>query len=176
MSMFCVQVYLLDAQDNHSMSVCVQARTPGLEYFVEHYKGHLLLLTNKSGASAAAALQVAATAANNDTAGSVDHDYCLMTIRASQVVSGHSCSDNWQLIVPERPDTAVTDMDVFESGIVLHELVAGRPGLTLLRLEAEQKTLDAEQPGVLRIIQQQQVSVMPEQTAGVDDNTAACRM
>ena len=150
------QVHLLDAQDLHSLPVCVQARTSGVEYFVDHYKGHLLLLTNKSGDSTACAPHAAAEVDGCNPA-AAGQDYCLMTVPASLVFQQqHSGTHSWQLLVPERPDVAVTDLSVFDTGVVLHELAAGRPALTLLRLSAEQQ--GTEQPGGLTVLHQQRVS------------------
>eukprot|EP00878_Enallax_costatus_P038955 GHUV01044459.1.p1 GENE.GHUV01044459.1~~GHUV01044459.1.p1 ORF type:complete len:505 (+),score=167.38 GHUV01044459.1:538-2052(+) len=148
------EVHLLDAEDSNSMPVCVQARTPDLEYFVEHYKGHLLLLTNKLIVSTAPPTHAAAVI--GCTSAAAGQDYSLVTLPASQVTAEHSGTDNWQLLVAERPDVAVTDLDVFDSGIVLHERLAGRPALTLLRLSVEPQSV--QQSASLSVLHQQQVT------------------
>ena len=46
-----VQVHLLDAADAHSRPRLVEARTPGLSYFVEHHGNELLLLVHVANSS-----------------------------------------------------------------------------------------------------------------------------
>lgn len=171
-----VQVHLVDAHDSQSQPVCVQARSPGLEYFVEHVNNHLLLLTNKPSGSAYTtsgrtspsscpesvvsssppALATPPSAAGLSAVCGNGSDYALMTIPAAALQRGQSRADQWCLLIAERHDVAIVDMDVFSSCIVLHELAAGRPALTVLRLAAAQQQEDSQAP-YLRVVQQQQV-------------------
>lgn len=181
------QVWLLDAQDPQALPVCVQQRTPGLEYFVEHHHGHLLLLTNKStsdmiatdncskssksGPSASQQQQshskvsqagskgiqspqvlFASDAAAGRDNSCFEREYSLMTTPTAAITSDKQHSMNsWPLLVPERAGVVITDMDVFDGWVLLHELNNARPCMTLLRIsQAEQQTGPA-------VLQQQQV-------------------
>jgi protease II len=171
------QVHLIDAAGSSSASypVCVQSRTAGLEYFVEHWRGHLLLLTNRCSTPTASQSacshhpshdahaqrlprdimsEVDSTTAAAAAAGSADPgDYSLMTLPAALV--GSAGADSWRLLLPVQPGAAVTDMDVFDSRVVLHEVCSAQPGLRLLQLTEE---AGQQQPELQVLQQQQQVS------------------
>lgn len=173
---FLPQVHLLDAFDNQTRPVCVQARSKGLEYFVEHMHGHLLLLTNKPSSStysttsssdrintetiSSSSLVVAAShsAVGPGAPAGDASDYCLMTVPAAAVFSSHVGADHWRLLIAARSDTVITDMEVFSSCVVLHELAAARPTLTVIRLATKQQQADS-QTAHLQVVQQQQVSL-----------------
>jgi protease II len=181
-----LQVHLIDAAGSSSAScpICVQQRAAGLEYFVEHWRGHMLLLTNKTstptslqsecggqpthgaraeplpgdalpeiGHTAAAAAAAAAATPPATAAGSAEQgDYCLMTLPAK--LAGSAAADSWRLLLPVLADSAVTDMDVFDGCVVLHELCSAQPGLRLLQLAEQQ---GGQPPPELQVVQQQQV-------------------
>lgn len=45
-----MQVHILDALDPwHSSKMCIEPRSEGCEYFVEHHSGQLYILTNEGG-------------------------------------------------------------------------------------------------------------------------------
>lgn len=157
-----LQVHLLDAEDPHATPVCVQPRQPGLEYFVEHHAGHLLLLTNHSRA-AEQQRQKGTHAHQQQTAQQQQQqpvgvsppdsslaavDYSLYSLPVSAV--GASSLQDWQLLLPEGHDCATTDLDVFSGCVVLHQLQCSVPQLTLLRL-------NLSPDGALTVTQQQQV-------------------
>ncbi|KAF6262570.1 prolyl oligopeptidase family-domain-containing protein [Scenedesmus sp. NREL 46B-D3] len=187
------EVHMIDASSNsrNSHPVCLHPRTAGLEYFVEHWRDHLLLLTNSSSrssppaplqphcshgtswgaqpksltagtmlepASAAAAPPAAAAAAADSvltTAGPGDEgDYCLMTLPAA--LAGCAGAESWRMLLPVQPAASVTDMDVFDGCVVLHELCDARPRLRLLQLAEQQgEQLQPE----LQALQQQEVAL-----------------
>lgn len=183
------EVHLIDAAASSSdgcRPLCVQARRAGLEYFVEHWRGHLLLLTNHnsnssgSGSTPATAEpqcsqgsssspQPTSLAPSNSAAapatGSMHAtampgepcDYCLMTLPAA--LAGTAGVDSWRLLLPAQLDAVVTDMDVFDSCVVLHELRSAQPGLRLLKLEQQQQQQQGAQLPELQVEQQQQVQL-----------------
>lgn len=75
-----------------------------------------------------------------------------MTTPTAAITSDKQHSMNsWPLLVPERAGVVITDMDVFDGWVLLHELNNARPCMTLLRIsQAEQQTGPA-------VLQQQQV-------------------
>ena len=102
-----LQVHLFPTEKPTSQPVLVQARTAGLQYFVAHHQGSLLLLTNLGSTQ----------------------EYQLMTAPV--------CSPgmtNWQTAVPHRRGVAITDMDVFATHAVLYERHHGRPAISLFSL------------------------------------------
>lgn len=86
----------MDPYDSAAKPVCIQPRTPGLEYFVEHHHGHLLILTNLSPPSTAAqscATSGAATGA--DAAGAAAHSTAgLKANKLSSVAAGAAPSSS----------------------------------------------------------------------------------
>lgn len=102
-----LQVHLFPTEKPTSQPVLVQARTAGLQYFVAHHQGSLLLLTN------------------------------LGSTQEYQLMTGPLCSPsmtNWQTAVPHRRGVAITDMDVYATHAVLYEKHHGRPAISLLSL------------------------------------------
>jgi protease II len=134
-----LQVHLLDTHDVSATPVCVQARQPGLQYFVEHHHGHLLLLTNHTFAQQFKQ----PVSAQGETSQQVQHhltdnsaaDYSLCTLPTAALSAGGSSLQQWRLLRPELPGSAVTDMDVFNGCVVLHTLHDSRPALALLHLD-----------------------------------------
>lgn len=98
------EVHLLPADGPITPSSlrCVQLRRPGLEYFLEHRKGKLYILSNARGAE----------------------NYALFSISVDDMGLGEQ---GWQVLIPEAPGTALEDLDVFESGLVVDQRVLGRP-------------------------------------------------
>jgi len=136
-----LQVHMLDASQRDAVPMCIQRRTAGREYFVEHWHGHLLLLTNKlhvqtaaAGTASSGRSHAAATTASTDAAGPSSSDYSLVSVPAAAVAAGSAGAEHWQLLLPEQADSAITDMDVFDKGVVLHQ-TGGRPLLSILELE-----------------------------------------
>lgn len=151
------QVHLLDGLDSQAFPLCVQPRSPGLEYFVEHQAGHLLLLANRSTAPGfnpepTAEAAHASAPANSPAADAEVQDYSLFTVPVAALHPGSAAHGQpWLLQVAESPGVAITDIEVFDGVAVLHELRGGQPAVRLLHLEA--------QPGKpLSISKQQQVS------------------
>lgn len=166
------QVHLLDAQDVSAPPICVQRRQPGLEYFVEHHKGHLLLLTNHSPMQQqqqqptsphhpliqnADQLQLQQQQPTQQQRGQQEQkppdssaaDYSLYTIPVAALQAGASLQQ-WRLLRAEVPGAAVTDMDVFDGCVVLHTLHDSKPTLLVL-------TVDTGTEGVLAVTQQHEV-------------------
>ena len=107
---FFLQVHLLSCADPNQPLRLVQSRTAGLEYFVSHSQGQLYILTNANGAA----------------------NYQLMTAPLHT-----PCSAHWKPLVPERPGTAVEDLEVYASHAVLYERQQGRPAVSVLNLLAQ---------------------------------------
>jgi len=156
-----LQVHLLDAEDPHATPVCVQPRQRGLEYFVEHQAGHLLLLTNHSKVAEQLRQQDTSAPQHQTTqqqqqpvgvsppdSSRAAVDYSLYALPVSSL--GASSLQDWQLLLPEGVDCATTDLDVFSGCVVLHQLQHSVPQLTLLRL-------NHSPDGGLTVAQQQQV-------------------
>jgi protease II len=140
-----LQVHLLSCADPDQPLRLVQPRTAGLEYFVAHSQGQLYILTNANGAA----------------------NYQLMTAPLHT-----PCSAHWKPLVPERPGTAVEDLEVYASHAVLYERQQGRPAVSVLNLLAQaSKAADSEQqaagvfqdsPAALTSKQQQTAHVVVE--------------
>lgn len=129
------EVYLLDAHEPHLPPHCVKARQPGLEYFVEHHKGSLLILSNANGANnyclmTTAAPHGGATASPGGGPGTADATDGVYRSHVTPV----GVTDSWRVLVSEQPDVAITDLDVFEGHAVLHQLYQGRPALSIVHL------------------------------------------
>ena len=105
-----LQVWLLRTDDPSSPPAIVQPRSPGLEYFVSHHAGHLLIVTNAEGAA----------------------NYKLAAAPVGSAGMGA-----WQTLVPERPGVAIEDCEVFEGHAVLYERHGGRQGVSVLSLSDE---------------------------------------
>lgn len=102
-----LQVWLLRTDDPSGQPAIVQPRTPGLEYFVSHHAGQLLIVTNAGGAA----------------------DYKLAAVPVGSAGMG-----TWQTVVPERPGVAIEDCEVFDGHAVLYERHGGRQGVSVLSL------------------------------------------
>ncbi|KAK9864098.1 hypothetical protein WJX84_007913 [Apatococcus fuscideae] len=101
------EVHVLDAgRPWESQLTCVQPRQEGLEYFVEHHEGWLYILTNQ---------------------GQPGQEYCLCIVPLARPY----CR-NWQIVVGERADIAMEDLDMFARGCVLHLRSRGQQQLSLL--------------------------------------------
>ncbi len=103
-------MHLLSCADPDQPLRLVQPRTAGLEYFVSHSQGQLYILTNANGAA----------------------NYQLMTAPLHT-----PCSAHWKPLVPERPGTAIEDLEVYASHAVLYERQQGRPAVSVLNLLAQ---------------------------------------
>lgn len=129
------EVHLLDALDVSAAPLCVQPRQPGLEYFVEHHQGHLLLLTNLTRTQQQAVATSSTQQQVQEPSNSSAADYSLYTMPVAGLQAGSSSSlQHWQLLKAELPGSAVTDMDVFAGAVVLHTLLDSRPSLLVLNL------------------------------------------
>ena len=49
MDITCLQIHFMDASSQSTTPKLVQAREAGLEYYVEHWRDKLLVLTNANG-------------------------------------------------------------------------------------------------------------------------------
>ena len=103
-------MHLLSCADPDQPLRLVQPRTAGLECFVSHSQGQLYILTNADGAA----------------------NYQLMTAPLHT-----PCSAHWRPLVPERPGTAIEDLEVYASHAVLYERQQGRPAVSVLNLLAQ---------------------------------------
>ncbi|KAK9829496.1 hypothetical protein WJX72_006207 [[Myrmecia] bisecta] len=101
------EVHILDAVRPSSAPICIQPRRQGLEYFVEHQGGFLYILTNAGG----------------------NKNYAVMVAPVQTPGLRH-----WRVLVPERPDFAIQDMDMFAGRCVLYERYHGRPTISVLSL------------------------------------------
>lgn len=143
------QVRLLLAGAPRASPRLVQARAPGLEYFVEHSAGQLYILSNAGGCERAAAVARADAGssrlcASGDSRGSTYHSSNSTTSRCSSGMdyslfrvptNAPSLSmEHWTPVLLPRQGVAIEDMDMFSAGLVLYERRAGRPAASLLRL------------------------------------------
>ena len=103
-------MHLLSCADPDQPLRLVQPRTAGLEYFVSHSQGQLYILTNANGAA----------------------NYQLMTAPLHT-----TCSAHWKPLVPERPGTAIEDLEVYASHAVLYERQHGHSAVSVLNLLAQ---------------------------------------
>jgi hypothetical protein len=149
------QVHLLDAQDVSAAPLCVQPRQPGLEYFVEHHQGHLLLLTNLTPAQQQAVATNSTQQQVQEPPDNSAADYSLYTMPVAGLQASSSSLQHWQLLKAELPGSAVTDMDVFAGAVVLHTLLDSRPSLLVLNLAEPE---GSSKGGALAVGHQYQVS------------------
>ena len=108
------QVHLLSTSNPSKAPQLVQRRIAGLEYFISHHEGQLIILTNAHGAV----------------------NYQLMTTPVHQ-----PSLSNWRPLVPEREGVALRDLEVFATHAVLHESHSMKPGVSLLSLPACPETV-----------------------------------
>lgn len=108
-----LQVHLLDTSNPSSPPQLVQRRIAGLEYFISHHQGQLLILTSAHGAV----------------------NYQLMTAPVHQ-----PGLPNWRTLIPERKGVALRDLEVFATHAVLYENHGVQPKVSLLSLLPEQHT------------------------------------
>lgn len=155
------QVHLVDAAQPEAPPMCIIPRQRGHEYFLEHWHDRLLLLTNFPGRGdyQLMALTLGQQGAARQDEGQeqqheqqeqqerrglhLGHQWEQITANAYQlhqqqrqqdgVPGGSALGSSWDVLVPERPMSCTTDLDVFERACVLHEMNAGRPGLSLVR-------------------------------------------
>ncbi|GAQ83341.1 Prolyl oligopeptidase family protein [Klebsormidium nitens] len=103
----CSEVYLLDAANPQTPLRLVRAREPGVEYFVEHHRGSLLILTNQ---------------------GNPGGEYRLMCAPADDP------GQPWKELLPADPRDVITDMDLFAGHCVMYTLRDGLPNVTVYPL------------------------------------------
>ena len=108
------QVHLLSTSNPSKAPQLVQSRIAGLEYFISHYEGQLIILTNAHGAV----------------------NYQLMTTPVHQ-----PSLSNWMSLVPVREGVALQDLEVFATHAVLYESHSMKPGVSLLSLPACPETV-----------------------------------
>lgn len=136
-----LQVHILDAGRPESPARLIHAREEGLEYFVEHREGQLLIMTNAGGALNNCLMTAPCdrpakrrasflSSLRSPLQSSTDVMYFVFGITPAVV----GCS-NWQLLVPEREGVALEDLDVFQTCLVLWERHRGLPGVSRLRLD-----------------------------------------
>lgn len=110
----------------------VEKRRPGVEYFVEHHRGNLFLLTNAQ----------------------IQHTQrCSSDYRLFLCPVGALRLDNWKQIVLEEHDAIIYDMDIFEKHLVLYQRNGGLPQISVLDLpfsiDLSKKRLDTLHPYIL---------------------------
>jgi hypothetical protein len=146
------QVWLVDALDPGAPPACVSPRHPGHEYFLEHWRGALLALSNRGRpggdyelAAADAGAVLARRGGGGGGGGLLLQEEAQQQETLQQQEPGNKQQEHgrggggaaagpvWRTLVPERPGAAVVDLDVFDGAVVLHELRGGRPGLALAR-------------------------------------------
>lgn len=108
-----LQVHLLSTSNPSKAPQLVQSRIAGLEYFISHHEGQLIILTNAHGAV----------------------NYQLMTTPVHQPSLSH-----WRTVVPEREGVALRDLEVFATHAVLYESHGMKPAVSLLSLAACSQT------------------------------------
>lgn len=108
------EVYLLDAGCPGCLEL-VEVRRPGVEYFVEHYYGNLLLLTN-------APLHLS----------NIPNQSCDYRLLFCPV--GTLNFNNWKNIVLEDHDVITYDMDIFDKHLVLYQRREGLPRVCVLNM------------------------------------------
>jgi protease II len=138
---------LLDAHQPELPPVCVSPRRHGHEYFVEHWRGRLLLLTNGGVAGADYRLMTLGLEGVYEQQQQQQQQQQLqlqqqqppklqeLLVHADESRGGEAGDGGWRLLVPEREGVCITDLDVFEGAAVLHEMRDARPRLSLVRLK-----------------------------------------
>ena len=99
------EVLYLDANRPDQPFQLIQARQPGVEYYVEHQGDRFLIRTNADGAT----------------------NFKLM-----EAPCMHPGAANWKLLLPERPDVTLDGVDAFEDFLVLRAREDGLPRLRVL--------------------------------------------
>eukprot|EP00741_Cyanophora_paradoxa_P012298 tig00000169_g11884.t1 len=96
------EVHALDARAPWAARPrCLQARTPGLEYFAEHRHGWVYFVTNAGGAE----------------------NYRLAGAPLEECAARGAAA--WRDVLPHDPDVRIEDCDVFATHVVLHERAGG---------------------------------------------------
>ncbi|KAL3150348.1 hypothetical protein ABBQ32_000191 [Trebouxia sp. C0010 RCD-2024] len=113
------EVHLLSTSNPSNAPRVVQRRIPGLEYFLSHHRGHLIILTNARGAV----------------------NYQLMS-----TPSHEPSLPNWRTLVPEREGIALRDMEVFAGHAVLYENQGMQPAVSVLSLPCQPETASLMPP------------------------------
>jgi hypothetical protein len=146
------EVRLIPSQDPWSDPILVQPRIPGLEYYVEHCRGNLIIVTNDREA----------------------HDYKLVqTIPArTDDAGGQGCGrDTWlDLLVPE-PGCKIEDIDVFAEHIAVYQRTSRGQQLRVLGIEGG-RDLDSCQHGAGSLCTGQPGGNKPSDTAQAQDQRA----
>lgn len=116
----------LDQLNAASSLHLVAPRQPGVQYYVEHWHGWAVAVTNEGGAQnyEVRAVPMACAA------------------QAGKGKSGRPLRE-WQVLVPHRADTVIEDMDMFEWGIALYVRDCSS---TVPRVELIQLTAEGEDP------------------------------
>ena len=113
LSFLALQVHLLSTSNPSKAPQLVQSRIAGLEYFISHHEGQLLILSNAHGAV----------------------NYQLMTTSVHQPSLSH-----WRTLVPEREGVALRDLEIFATHAVLYESHGMNPAVSVLSLPACSET------------------------------------
>ena len=111
------EIHLLRADAPGAALRCIQQRQPGLEYFFEHWAHRLLIMSNARGAD----------------------NYALYAVGVDEQDLG---VDNWKVVLPGSACTALEDLDVFESAVVVHERNISAGGLPQIRVIPRHLLLD----------------------------------
>lgn len=106
------EVHTLNADDASADFQVFEPRRPGVEYYVEHQGDHFLIRTNDGGAT----------------------NFKLMTTPVSSTRLRH-----WQLLLPEREDVTLEDVEAFENFRVVGFRERGLPGISVHDLRGGQE-------------------------------------
>lgn len=127
----------------------VQARTPGLEYFVEHNSGQLYLLSNARGAENYAVFRRVARTRVRGTCGRPALSTQLLPMHARRrptqparccprrrvpAASPSLAQEQWRVVVGEEAGVATEDMDMARHHLVLYQRRQGRQQVAALPL------------------------------------------
>lgn len=92
----------------------IQPRERGLEYDIAHFGEHFYIRTNLNA----------------------------QNFRLMKAPEGQTTKDNWEEVIPHRPDVLLEDMDIFQDYLVLSERKAGITQLRVRPWEGEEHYID----------------------------------
>ncbi|HSG45190.1 MAG TPA: S9 family peptidase [Anaerolineales bacterium] len=102
-----VEVCYLSADQPNSELKMVSPRREGIEYYVDHHNGTFFIYTNDDA-----------------------KNFKLVKTPVTA-----SCHENWVEVIPHRPETMITQVELFENYLVLYERKEGRDHIRISDLD-----------------------------------------
>ena len=101
------EVRYLSADQHDEELKLVSPRREGIEYYAAHHKGHFFIYTNDGAKN-------------------------FKFVKAPVAASRH---ENWEVVIPHRPQVMITQVELFENYLVLYEREDGRDHIRISDLD-----------------------------------------